>query len=92
MRSIKELLELMLQNQNYFSRGLCNWVGTIYRIRKDLISYDEYNVLLRYIDKNRPHRYSSLSAYRHRNTDYYWKVDDIHPRIKWIKKHIKKNK
>lgn len=30
MRSIKELLELMLKNQQGFFHGLCSWVNYLY--------------------------------------------------------------
>ena len=91
MRSIKELLELMLQHQDLFNSGMCNWTGRMYCHGIELISYDEYKILKRYINKNRPHRYSSLVAYRQRHSGFYWEEGNIHPRIKWIKKHIKKN-
>jgi hypothetical protein len=92
MRSIKELLELMLQHQELFKSGLCHWVGRLHCHGVYLISFDEYYVLKRYIKENRPSKYFSLVAYKHRNSDFYWELGCIHPRIKWIKKHIKKNK
>ena len=89
MRNIKELLELMLENQDYFNSGLCTWAGKMFCT--DLITYDENYSLKNYINKNRPHKYSSLLAYRSRSSGYYWKEGNIQPRITWIKKHIKKN-
>jgi hypothetical protein len=46
---------------------------------------------MRYIRKNRPSKFSSIDAFECRNSNYYWKIRDINPRIKWLKKHIKKN-
>jgi hypothetical protein len=91
-RSIKELLELMLEYQglySYYSLGLCHWTFTL--LRYGLLLNSEYCKLKDYIDKNRPSKYSSLDAYFNRKSPLYWKSDNIEPRIKWIKKHIKLN-
>ena len=87
-RSIKELLEVMLNNQNAFTGGLCSWAGNILRLR--YISAEEFNILDRYITQNRPSIWSSVSAFNSRHSSYYWRRYDIKPRIKWLKKHIKK--
>lgn len=88
MRSVKELLELMLEHEEEFAAGLCGWINLLNF--SGVITYDEYNVLSEYIDHNRPSKYSSLSAYKNRNKGFYWKLGEIAPRIKWIKKQIKK--
>ena len=88
MRTIKELLQVMLDNKGEFECGLCNWVTKIFH--KGKIDIDEYDLLTCYIEENRPSKWSSLSAYLSRNSCYYWKKGDIKPRLKWIKKHIKK--
>ena len=49
-RSIKELLQLMLDNQDCFDRGLCYWIVNLYY--KGKISYSELNLLSVYIIKN----------------------------------------
>lgn len=83
MRTIKELLEVMVNNKQHFNSGLCGWC---LRLRLyDIINGGEYNQLLSYIRKNRPFlTHLNLSA-------YYWKIGRLEPRIKWLKKHIKKN-
>jgi len=88
-RSIKELLELTLENEQYFVGGLCGWFENLYR--SHLIVFEEWNKLQNYADNNKPSIYSSVDRFIHRNTTYWWKRGDIKPRIKWIKKHIKKN-
>lgn len=88
MRSIKELLQILLSNQQYFSLGLCHWTHKLYN--NGLISDDEDNLLYAYIRKNRPSMYSSIGAWRQRNSDWFWKQGNIEPRIKWINKHILK--
>jgi hypothetical protein len=87
-RNIKELLQLMLDNQDLFKEGLCSWLGELYFI-KNKISYKEYNLLYDYIYKNAPFPYK-INIFSARA--YYWKKGDIKPRIKWLKKHINKIK
>jgi len=88
-RPIKELLEITLENQQCFVGGLCGWLENLYR--SNLIEFEEWDELQNYADNNKPSIYSSVDRFRHRNSDYWWKSGDITPRIKWIKKHIKKN-
>ena len=88
MRSVKELLEVMLERQDQFAKGLCLWIDLLNW--SGVITYDEYHALLNHIDDNRPSKYSSLSAYKNRNKNYYWNKGEIAPRIKWIKKQIEK--
>ena len=88
MRSEKKILILMLEHQLLFSEGLCCWTSSLYR--KGLITLKEYDLISVYIYYNRPSKYSSLSAYINRNAGYYWKKDNIKPRLKWIKKQIEK--
>lgn len=92
MRSIKELLHLMLDNQQCFFEiknappGLCLWVNNMYHT--SLITVEEFISLKSYIRNYPPFIYK---IYR-RHGRHYWKPGDIQPRIAWIKKHIKKNK
>jgi len=91
-RPIKELLKLMLENEECFEPfqdGLCGWVNILYI--RDIIKEEEYTVLRKYMNDNKPSIFSSVERFRHRNSDYWWKMGDIKPRIKWIKKHIKRN-
>lgn len=89
MRSIKELLQVMLDNQDCFIVGLCNWVSQL--LYKKKITQEERMFLIKYIQNNRPSKWSSLDAFRHRNLGMYWCPRNIKPRIKWIEKHIKLN-
>ena len=89
MRNIKELLQVMLDNQNLFSEGLCIWNAELHW--NCLITMEERNTLLDYIRNNRPSMFSSIDAFFHGESGYYWKCGDVRPRIKWLKKHIKKN-
>jgi hypothetical protein len=89
-RSIKELLQVMLDNQDCFLFGLCTWATKLYV--KGFINVEEASKLHKYIQSNRPSKWSSISAYKCRNTPYFWRCGNIKPRVKWIKKHIKTNK
>jgi len=88
-RSIKELLELMLKYRQLYCRGLCHFANILHL--QDIISFQEMVILRIYIKDNRPSMFSSFEAFAFRITNYYWKPENIVPRIKWIKKHIKKN-
>ena len=90
-RSIKELLAVMLDYQDYFRYGLCFWTNNLSEF--GLITREESYRLRKYIDNNRPKWYSSFSAFVTAiyPSGYYWKEGDIKPRIEWIKKHIKLN-
>ncbi len=89
MKPIKELLQVMLDNQNLFHRGLCDWTMRLYHF--DKITADEHLFLHRYIKSNKPSIFSSIDCFleKMRGSLFYWKPGDIKPRIKWIKKHIK---
>jgi hypothetical protein len=82
MRTNKELLELMLENQQYFEDGLCGWIFTI-RLW-DRITTEEYYELKKYLSQNKPITFHRIFS------AFWWKRGDIKPRIKWIKRHIKK--
>jgi hypothetical protein len=91
VRTIKELLELMLQHQDKFENGLCHWV---YKLELYyLITADEYGLLIKYIKNNRPSLFSSLDAFKQwfYLEAFYWEDGKIEPRLEWINKHIKLN-
>lgn len=87
MRSTKELLEVMLNNQKEFRSGLCQWSKSLHY--SDIITCEEAIELISFIEANRPSKYSSLSAYIYRNRGYYWEQGVIKHRVKWIKQQIK---
>ena len=87
-RNIKELLQVMLDNTRFLRRGLCFYVQSLQN--ELLLDSHEGKMLLVYIKHNRPSKWSSLNAFRNCNIIFYWDDGDIKPRIKWIKKHIKK--
>ena len=91
MRTIKELLEILLNNQEPFNNGLCSWVFYLYHI--DKINFEEHNILRKYIENNKPSIFSSFDCFKEQfsTSGYYWAPKHIEPRIKWIKKHIKRN-
>jgi hypothetical protein len=84
-------LEVMLEHQNLFRSGLCNWIYHL-RIRR-FITSNEYEILKKYIRENKPPVYSSWSSFKtlFDYPEYYWGFGEINPRLKWINKHIKIN-
>jgi hypothetical protein len=91
MRSIKELLEVMLEHQDKFRDGLCMWGLKL--LTSNIVTQNEYRVILNYIKGNKPKWYSSTSTFYEvfSQSAYYWECNNIEPRIEWIKKHIKLN-
>ena len=88
IRDIKQLLEIMYNNKDYFYSGLCYWALKLYSSK--FMSEEEYELLVEYIKGNRPSATSSMSTYINRNSVYYWGAYDINPRIKWLEEHIAK--
>jgi hypothetical protein len=91
-RTIKELLTIMLNNQNLFKDGLCIWASIL--CLNEIITPKERLVLKEYINNNRPNFYESKKAFVGyvSLSPYYWDMNDINPRLKWIEKHIELNK
>ena len=79
LRNTKELLELMLEHQELFHAGLCNWA--LYLYDDDLITRAEYRLLRQYIKENKP---------ENAGLTYYWEKGKIAPRIEWINQQIEK--
>lgn len=95
VRPIHELLEIMLSQKELFNhknnnqyKGLCSKVSYLY-FDKELISNHEFFKLRKYIEGNRPSKWSSFSAFEYRNSNFYWNPNNQKVRIKWLKKHIK---
>lgn len=90
MANINKLLQIMLYHKACFTTGLCYWSQTL--VDREIITEKEGDELYKYITENRPSKFSSISAFKSRDTFYYWEYGYIEPRIKWLKKHIKKTK
>lgn len=88
-RTVKELLQVMLDNKHYFKRYLCLLVSDLYYVHHK-ITHIEVDVLIEYINTNRPSKYDSYDAFCNRKYRYYWTPGNIKPRIKWMKQHINK--
>lgn len=95
MRTIKEVLQVMLQHKDKFSTGMCLWAFDLYSY--GIITVWEFRSLDRYIKGNRPdyfswtnfiENYSDISYGA--SSAYFFPLGKIKPRIYWIKRHIKK--
>lgn len=81
MKTIKELLQLMLDNKHKFTYGLCSLNDNLWM--DDIVTNDEYFELMNYINNNPPKKvYSDI---------YFWEKGNIKPRLEWIEQHIKFN-
>lgn len=80
---MKEILEILLNNIDRLKTGLCGLAYVLYFSEK--INLDQYDEFCLYIKKNRPINFRSLVR-----DLYYWEIGDKKPRIKWLKKHIKR--
>lgn len=87
MKTDRELLQIMLDNEQHFCYGLCYWAVNLYY--HDILSEDEYHKLDSYILENLP-RFTWYKIFHQFENGYCWKKDDIAPRIKWIKAQLKK--
>jgi hypothetical protein len=88
-RDLKTILEIILKNtEEYYngfgmSSGLCYMAAFTQIITKE-IDKDEYHQFKEYLYAHKP-----LAA-RLRNDNYFWSRHKVAPRIKWLKKHIRK--
>ena len=78
-RSIKEILQLMLKHQDYFSFGLCHWIAKLNSW--NIINRKEYLIIYDYINSEKPKG----------SSDFWWEKGRIKPRLKWLEEHIKIN-
>jgi len=88
-RSIKELLQILLDNMNLLTSGLCSLAPRLNAIGK--LTDEEVMTLWRYIEEHQPYNlYYILSKFSD-STEYifYWEKGKKKPRINWLKKQIK---
>jgi len=83
-RTIKELLQLTLDNIDHLSTGLCSLIAYHLCENNRIITVDEWMILDDYIESNRPH-----NKHYYTGDNYYWKIGNKTPRINWLKKQIK---
>lgn len=80
-RSIKQLLQLLLDNQQLFITGICHWRQRLYIL--DFITLCECDLLMKHLDSNLPPKmYGAVG-------EYSWPPFKIEPRIAWIETQIK---
>ena len=77
-RTIKELLQLMLDNQDYFIAGLCGLIFNVYS--EGIISEKEYEIIKSYLNEKKP-----INAGR-----FWFTRGEIQPRIEWLEQQIDK--
>jgi hypothetical protein len=85
MKTTKELLQIMYDNSDCITSGLCFLVDRIYT--KGLISNEEFFALDSFLQRNKPITFWRIF---HPKSKFWWKKGRIEPRRKWLKKQIKK--
>jgi hypothetical protein len=86
MRTTKELLTIMLENIDKVKvRGLCGVVANLTMI--GIITNGEHEILMDYIVNHRP-----INLHYMVNNVFYWKPGKKKPRVRWLKRHINKQK
>lgn len=89
MRTIKELLQVMLQHKDLFETGMCYWVGTL--DIQGIITESEARALSKYIRCNRPYYFSWTNFINGYTPEWhFFPPGKLKPRIYWIKRHIKR--
>ena len=85
MRTTKELLQILLNNERLFTRGLCKL--TLDLLVREVITENEYQYIKEYL-------YSSnvITLRKLFGRSYFWKNGEWKPREKWLKSKIKKLK
>lgn len=74
MRDIEELKKVLLDNfYVYFKFGLCEFFNDLWVM--EFITNEEYEFLIKKLKEHR----------NYKENGYVWKINEIEPRIKWIK-------
>lgn len=89
MRTTKELLQLMLDNEQLFFTGMCDWICDLEE--SEIITYREFSHLRCYIGANEPvnnwlYRLFKIFCYTY---GFWFPEGWLWPRRRWIKQHIK---
>jgi hypothetical protein len=91
MRTLSQLLVLLyitISKDLDFQCGLCYNVTKLFQ--RDLITYQEWHLLYRYIQDNRPKWYQCGYDKNQKDSYYFWPKNSKEPRLKWLFKHIDK--
>jgi hypothetical protein len=79
---VEKVLKLLLENQDLFSTGICDWVDSLGKI--NLITETESLLMYDYIEKNVPQKRVFIFG-------FCWDCGVIEPRIEWINAQLNKN-
>jgi hypothetical protein len=79
---VEKVLKLLLDNQDLFSTGICDWVGSLEKI--NLITETELLWMDDYLKNNVPQKRLSIFG-------FVWDCGVIEPRIEWINAQLNKN-
>ena len=85
MRNLKELFQVVLNNQDTFNIGLCGW---IYDLCKNGIISREESIMLKYYIANSPR--PSFKYHLGHSLGFWWTPCEIEHRIEWINNQLVK--
>jgi hypothetical protein len=92
MRTIKELFELLLSKEETFHGSICLWALRLSTL--GVITHPEYCSIRDYVANNKPSIFYDWERFKHsvihKGKALYWERDLKEPRMKWIKKQLKK--
>lgn len=94
-RTLKELLQLAFNNQHLFDTGLCALYADMRH--RNIITVEERDLLNKYTHSNQPLTWEVIDGKIAAFVDgfkihyFFWKPYKREPRMKWLKKHIKKH-
>ena len=72
---ISELIDIVLENKDLFSTGLCTWFRVLYV--NDKLTFNEYSTLFDCILQNNEDKLINT---------FWWSEGDIKPRIEFLQK------
>lgn len=81
MRTTKELLKLILENQDLFVTGICQWIVSM--CENKIITLKESVHMVNYVLLNSP-------VPKKWEQYHFWPEGQIEPRIAWINDQIKR--
>jgi len=79
---VEKVLKLLLDNQDLFSTGICDWVESLKKIY--LITETELLWMDDYLKNNVPGPRLFIQG-------FWWNCGEIEPRIEWIQAQLNKN-
>jgi len=89
-RTIPELLQVLLDNEDLFKGGLCVLTNTLYN--RDIITVEEMDLLNGFLSESLPTATYSNNLLRYPTHRYCFPYGQWQPRKEWLQKQIEYSK